>query len=193
MKTIDQSTVFRLVSDNAKKRFELVYGHDSSPPKPKKQKAPKKKPVKVAAAAVAVEGTEAASSAVPPTTEASVEALGTHLAATSVEPEWKELEFFTLPPPEDGAAPDPRGAWYIRASQGHSLEVKNTNLEPIMDTPEGRARAGLMVHGTQWKLWDLLSECRPVNVTDMCRGAGPLPHGAPACASRSRAAQPPYL
>lgn len=155
MKTVDEPTVFRLVNDNAKKRFELVYGVDPSPPKPKKVKAPKKKAPQR-----------------PPPGAGAVEALGEQLASTSVtstppaepvapppatpaQPEWKELEFVALPAPEDGATGT--GEWFIRASQGHTLKVETTHLEPVTDTEEGRARAGLMVHGTQWKLWDVLS------------------------------------
>jgi len=153
MKAVDEPTVFRLVNENAKKRFELVYGMDPSPPKPKKVKGPKKK----------------APQRPPPGSDGVVDALGDKLAATAVtvteavpappttpaEPEWKELEFVVLTPPEDGTPGE--GQWYIRASQGHTLKVETTHLEPVTDTPEGRARAGLMVHGTQWKLWPLLS------------------------------------
>jgi 2'-phosphotransferase len=155
MKTVDEPTVFRLVNDNAKKRFELVYGMDPSPPKPKKQKAPKKK----------------APQRPPPGSE-TVDALGAQIASASIAdtpvavaapappavPEWKELEFVTLPAPTE--AEEGKGQWFIRASQGHTLKVETSHLEPVTDTEEGRLRAGLMVHGTQWKLWDTLSELK---------------------------------
>lgn len=119
-----------------------MYGYDPSEPKPKPKKQSKKK---------AKQG---------------VDALGDQLAATSVaepplpptEPEWKELPFVTLPAPEEGASSS-QGEWFIRASQGHTLKLDDSALlAPVLDDEEGRARAGLMVHGTQWKLWDILSE-----------------------------------
>ncbi|EJT47068.1 tRNA 2'-phosphotransferase [Trichosporon asahii var. asahii CBS 2479] len=147
MKAVDRPTVFRLVNENAKKRFELLYGYDPSPPKPKKTKAPKKKPAPKATDGEATGATAAGS----------VDALAAQLDATTVEPTWKELEFVALPAPAEGEQGDQRGAWYIRASQGHTLKVEDAAmLEPILDNEDGRRRAGLLVHGTQWKLWDTL-------------------------------------
>lgn len=155
MKAVDRDTVFRLVEENAKKRFELVFGYDPSQPKPKKKQQPKKKkPAPV----------------VPGSSQ--VDAVAAQLAQTAVtpappppppaQPEWKELDFVTLPAPEAGseAGPsEPRGEWFIRATQGHSIKLEGTaHLEPVLADEAGRAKAGLLVHGTQWKLWATLKE-----------------------------------
>lgn len=147
---IDQPTIFRLVADNSKKRFALLWGYDPSPPKPKKKSQPKKK-------------------AVNPVEEV------THaLQAASVEPEWKELEFIKLSPPlsafpdaelvaaydggdVDGPS-DERAEWFIRAVQGHTLKLDSGHLEELKDNEDGRQKAGLLVHGTKWQLWNAISE-----------------------------------
>lgn len=85
------------------------------------------------------------------------------------EPEWTELAFVKLPPPESsfdspeggGIADGDQGhtgQWYIRAVQGHSIKLEGTgHLDPIRADVEGKARAGLLVHGTKWELWETLS------------------------------------
>lgn len=141
---LDEPTVFRLVEDNAKKRFEVVYGYDPSPPKPKKKQQPRKKPARVIPGA-----------SVPAAIEQVQEELSQ--AVISEEAAWTELEFVKLPPPVDGVV-DPKGAWYIRAVQGHSIKLEGTDhLELLKNDEEGRLRAGELVHGTQWRLWETLS------------------------------------
>lgn len=98
------------------------------------------------------------------------------LATTGVsdapqEPAWTELAFVKLPPPESsfdspeggGVAESDgghTGQWYIRAVQGHSIKLEGTDhLVPVGKDGDGTARAGLMVHGTKWELWETLSEC----------------------------------
>ncbi|WWD20035.1 hypothetical protein CI109_104508 [Kwoniella shandongensis] len=81
--------------------------------------------------------------------------------ATSPE-EPPELPLQSLPRPTDDdstpTAPDgPRGEYFIRATQGHSIKLESTaHLEPVKDDEEGRRRAGELVHGTRWELWDVL-------------------------------------
>lgn len=155
VKDIDESTIFRLVADNSKKRFALVWGYDPSPPKPKKRSQPKK----TKTAAIAESG--------------AVEEMTRALQVISVEPEWKELEFIKLSPPLS-AFPDPelvaayeggevdgqsdeRAEWFIRAVQGHTLKLDSGHLEELIDDENGRQKAGLLVHGTKWQLWDTIS------------------------------------
>lgn len=171
---IDQDTVFRLVDENAKKRFELVYGFDPSPTKPKKkhvQPPKKKRPPPPGYGPKA--GASGAS-----TPGSGVESVTAAVAAVSVEPsplpspepEWTELAFVKLPPPESsfdspeggGVAEGDdghTGQWYIRAVQGHSIKLEGTDhLVPVLADEEGRTRAGALVHGTKWELWETLSE-----------------------------------
>ena len=51
-----------------------------------------------------------------------------------------------------------RGEWFIRATQGHSIKLDSvSHLALVTDDEEGRAKAGVCVHGTKWELWDTLS------------------------------------
>jgi 2'-phosphotransferase len=51
------------------------------------------------------------------------------------------------------------GEWFIRATQGHSIKLDSvSHLTLVTDDEDGRARAGVCVHGTRWELWDVLSE-----------------------------------
>lgn len=155
VKDIDQATIFRLVADNSKKRFALVWGYDPSPPKPKKKAPPKKKQAKLDDIQAVEDVTQA-------------------MKAASVEPEWKELEFVKLSPPLS-AFPDPelvaaydggevdgksdeRAEWFIRAVQGHTLKLDSGHLEELQDDENGRQKAGLLIHGTKWQLWNTISE-----------------------------------
>lgn len=135
--------MFRLVEENAKKRFELSFGYDPSPPKPKKKPVPKKKKVVPGAPVDAV-------------TEQLAKAAVTEPAP---EPEWTELPFVSLPAPGEGEPSEPRGEWWIRATQGHSIALEGTgHLEPALaDDAATRERVGLMVHGTRWELYETLS------------------------------------
>lgn len=174
---VDEAAVFRVVEDCAKKRFELVYGYDPSPPRPKKKQQPKKAPRVVPGAPVPVEKVQE------------------DLAATSIaEPEWTELDFVKLPAPSEGEATNPEGAWFIRAVQGHSIELGGTgHLEELRDDEAGRQKAGILVHGTQWRLWETLSEYSGCVLTDSRRGAGTLPHGQRTRSPRSSNKWPPHF
>lgn len=160
---VDQAAVFRIVEDNAKKRFEVVYGYDPSPPKPK-TKAPKKKPVRVV-----------------PGAPVTVETVQEDLAKAAIQPEepWTELEFVKLTEGEN----HPLAAWYIRAVQGHSIKLEGTgHLEELKDDAHGREVAGELVHGTQWALWETLSGWWDATLTD--RRTGPQQDEQAACPSR---------
>lgn len=141
-----------------------MYGFDPSAPKPKKKKMqqPKKKGKGGAPAGAAAPGSTPA-----PGSDA-VAALSADLAKAAVSPpqpapedDWKELDFVKVAPPAEGTGPsEPRAEWFIRATQGHSIKLEGTgHLTPVGDDADSRARAGLMVHGTQWRLWETLSEC----------------------------------
>lgn len=152
VKDIDQATIFRLVADNAKKRFALVWGYDPSPPKPTNRQSKKK----------------------PPTTEHSIESVTRAMASTTVEPQWRELAFIKLSPPasafpaaelvaaydggEIDGLTDERAEWFIRAVQGHTLKLDSGHLEELRDDEPGRQKAGLLIHGTKWQLWETISE-----------------------------------
>lgn len=185
MRDVDKDMVLRLVEENAKKRFELVFGYDPSPPPPKKGKGQNKgkgkgqgqgqggkKVEEVASGVDAVEvGEKGASAPGEPVTApeppvesatASVDALPVLLSPAQITS--TELPLVILPDPavEEVSDPDPRGGYYIRASQGHSIALEGVaHLEAVLDDEEGRKRAGLIVHGTRWDLWETLSESQP--------------------------------
>lgn len=145
MRGIDVETVLKLVEENAKKRFEVVWGYDPSPPLPVKKKGQnqkKKKPV-VAGDAAAVD-------------DLRKEMEQAMLADTPATEEWKELPLVVI----DKEAGGSDGEWFIRASQGHSIKLEGTaHLTPVEDDEEGRERVGLMVHGTRDDLWDTIRAC----------------------------------
>ncbi|WRT69396.1 uncharacterized protein IL334_006380 [Kwoniella shivajii] len=50
-----------------------------------------------------------------------------------------------------------KGEYFIRATQGHSINLEGTShLDLLKDDQQGRTKAGTMVHGTKWELWDVL-------------------------------------
>ncbi|KLT40404.1 hypothetical protein CC85DRAFT_287507 [Cutaneotrichosporon oleaginosum] len=171
---IDTEAVFRLVDENAKKRFELVFGYDPSPPKPKKKhvQAPRKKrpPPPGYGKATPSEGSGASTPSVEGVTAGVSGVQLTGATAKEEKEEWNELPFVKLPPPESsfdspegGGVADAdtghTGQWYIRAVQGHSIKLEGTgHLEPLRADVEGTARAGVLVHGTRWELWETLKE-----------------------------------
>jgi 2'-phosphotransferase len=176
MRDIDKDMVLRLVEENAKKRFELVYGYDPSPPVPKKAKGQNRVKGKNQGGPKAGKKT-----GTPESTISADTGIGTHghpaelgLAETVEQPLAEsitadlasvsitstELPLVVLPNPTDvdDTAPDGRTGYYIRASQGHSIQLEGVaHLEPVDDDEDGRMRAGLAVHGTRWELWDVLS------------------------------------
>ena len=146
--------VLRLVEENAKQRFELVYGYDPTPPIPKAKRQPKKKKTSRSLIDEAVGAVDAAD----------VDDVRHGLATTTLvdDPETEittELPLVSLPPPSpDCTEGSSKGEYFIRASQGHSLKLESTaHLTPVRDDVDGRARVGLMVHGTRWELWSELS------------------------------------
>lgn len=154
MRGIDVETVLKLVEENAKKRFEVVWGYDPSPPKPAKKKGQNQSKKKVS------KGDAAEVDDLRKEMEAAM--LNDTAKRDEGDAEWKELPLVVVERPAvdplDGEeAEDPRGEWFIRASQGHSLKLEGTaHLTPIEDDEEGHERVGLMVHGTRDDLWDVI-------------------------------------
>ncbi|WVQ96399.1 hypothetical protein IAU59_003504 [Kwoniella sp. CBS 9459] len=229
MREIDLETVLRLVSENAKQRFQLMYGYDPSPPPPKKKKVQQvsKKKLRAmrdaqAAAQAEVEAqtddagtkqggeergqsqTEAVPRGVDAVQQAStsgpveikstaesgrpepdaseIDNIQSALKKATLNPsnggedsesqlESTESPLVELPlpsasPDNDGSGPvaatagsAERGEYFIRATQGHSINLESTaHLEQItVDDEQGRKKVGLMVHGTRWELYDVLS------------------------------------
>ena len=99
------------------------------------------------------------------------------LATTALESELPtELPLVSIPIPNDPPQSDSptetialgitqhslTGEYFIRATQGHSLKLESTaHLEPVYDDEDGRARVGLLVHGTKSELYDTLSMSIP--------------------------------
>ncbi|KAK8849414.1 hypothetical protein IAR55_004746 [Kwoniella newhampshirensis] len=188
MREVDLEMVLRLVAENAKQRFELFYGYDPSPLRPKtkagqgKGKAQGKK-VKVnpvekqprpsgdrtaGDGAAALSKPALQSEKVPDA--ATIDNIRHELVNTSLDHSSMthatptappELPLISLAGPSPGtssAPPDgPKGEYFIRATQGHSIKLESTaHLVEVKDDDEGRQRVGLMVHGTKWELWDAL-------------------------------------
>lgn len=189
---------------NPKKRFELFWGYDPSPPRPKKKPTQGKTKKQLqrdreaaaaaAAASVAASGTGerqgkgkepdaaaidiiasslASTDLTAPSSSLSINSAAPALARslTSVHP--PELPLISLPDPHTSASDsdasasananansdNPKGEYFIRATQGHSIQLESTaHLEQVKDDEEGRRKVGLMVHGTRWELWDTLSK-----------------------------------
>ncbi|KAK4683527.1 hypothetical protein P7C73_g6721, partial [Tremellales sp. Uapishka_1] len=146
MKEVDLEMVLRLVAENAKQRFELFHGYDPSPPMPRKGKGKgkgKAKP-KPLVEEGEVDGGQ-------------VDDLRQELATATISvPEIIELPLVSIPLEPDGPS-ESRAEYFIRATQGHSIELESTShLTPVNDDEEGRTRAGDMVHGTKWELWETL-------------------------------------
>ncbi|WVF68877.1 hypothetical protein IAT40_003650 [Kwoniella sp. CBS 6097] len=80
------------------------------------------------------------------------------------QPESTELPLVEVPLPSDQQdeqgqdASGTKGEYFIRATQGHSINLESTaHLEQItIDDEEGRKKVGMMVHGTRWELYDTL-------------------------------------
>lgn len=161
----------RLVEDNAKKRFEVLWGYDPSPPKPKatKKKGQNQNQSKKAPVPKSAPSAEGSSST---TDAAGVDDLRKEMESallddkdkdktsnpsreTVNDTEWKELPLVVVDRehPSDGE----QGEWFIRASQGHSIKLEGTaHLTPVEDDSEGHERVGLMVHGTRDDLWNII-------------------------------------
>jgi 2'-phosphotransferase len=148
MRGIDVETVLKLVEENAKKRFEVVWGYDPSPPLPVKKKGQNQKKAKKAPVEDAAE-----------VDDLRKEMEQAMLADKPEVEEWKELPLVVVDKEAEG---DDGAEWFIRASQGHSIKLEGTaHLTPVEDDEEGRERVGLMVHGTRDDLWDTIRACPP--------------------------------
>ncbi|OXG25266.1 tRNA 2'-phosphotransferase [Cryptococcus neoformans Ze90-1] len=204
LKGVDESTILHLVQTNPKKRFELFWGYDPSPPRPKKKPTQGKTKKQLqrdreaaaaaAAASVAASGTGERQGKGKEPDAAAIDIIASSLASTdltapssslsinsaapaparsltSVHP--PELPLISLPDPHTSASDsdasasananansdNPKGEYFIRATQGHSIQLESTaHLEHVKDDEEGRRKVGLMVHGTRWELWDTLKE-----------------------------------
>ncbi|KIR78696.1 tRNA 2'-phosphotransferase [Cryptococcus gattii EJB2] len=196
LKGVDEPTIHHLVQTNAKKRFELFWGYDPSPPRPKKKPTQGKtkkqlqrdrEATTAAAAAAAASGTgiEMGQGKGKEPDAAAIDIISSSLASTdlaapslslsanpvpaqgSVRADPPELPLISLPDPHDSDvnanasvnSDGPKGEYFIRAAQGHSIQLESTaHLEQVKDDEEGRSKVGLMVHGTRWELWDTLKE-----------------------------------
>jgi 2'-phosphotransferase len=177
MRGIDVEMVLKLVEENAKKRFEVVWAYDPSPPLPIKKKGQNKKAKsKVAPAEVQSEEGQGADTAgiddlrkemersMLQDTKADEPTTSTSNSKATTDDEWKELPLVLVDQEEaDGSQDDtPKSTdptWFIRASQGHSIKLEGTaHLTPVEDDEDGRQRVGLMVHGTRDDLWDTIRE-----------------------------------
>ncbi|WVW86590.1 hypothetical protein I302_108640 [Kwoniella bestiolae CBS 10118] len=187
MREVDVSMVLRLVAENSKQRFQLLYGYDPSPPRPKKMKKgqqPKKvRPPPQPSASVPngegsvekireeVEINSDGLAQIPLQSgngadAAEIDNLRSNLSKTTVSSEGKveneggyvELPLVSLPIPEEAESGSSiKGEYFIRATQGHSINLEGTShLEELKDDEEGRRKAGVMVHGTRLELWDVL-------------------------------------
>lgn len=196
---MDEPTIHHLVQTNVKKRFELFWGYDPSPPrrkkkptqgKTKKQLQRDREATTAAAAAAAASGTgiEMGQGKGKEPDAAAIDIISSSLASTdlaapslslsanpvpaqgSVRADPPELPLISLPDPHDSDvnanasvnSDGPKGEYFIRATQGHSIQLESTaHLEQVKDDEEGRSKVGLMVHGTRWELWDTLSRFCP--------------------------------
>jgi 2'-phosphotransferase len=151
MRGIDIETVLKLVEENAKKRFEVIWGYDPSPPLPSKKKGQQNKKKKSVPAPAAVEAGDAAE-----VDDLRKEMEQAMLGDKEEVSEWKELPLVVVDK-EAGDENETEATWFIRASQGHSIKLEGTaHLTPVEDDEEGRARVGMMVHGTRDDLWDTI-------------------------------------
>lgn len=161
--------MLKLVEENAKKRFEVVWGYDPSPPRPIKKKgqnqSKKSKSTPKTAAAVTQTGQVDAAGVDDLRKEVEKALLDDRPKPSGQAEEaeaWKELPLVVVDreAPTTGTDGDgPACEWFIRASQGHSLKLEGTaHLTPVEDDAEGRERVGLMVHGTRDDLWDIIRE-----------------------------------
>ncbi|WVQ75094.1 hypothetical protein IAR50_004703 [Cryptococcus sp. DSM 104548] len=175
MKGVDRDMVIQLVKDNAKQRFELFWGYDPSPPRPKKKptQGKTKKQLQRDREALAQsrsgDGNAVGEETGKQPDAAAVDSLQASLASAAISTPPSEpapppdLPLISLPlPNEDAPQPpsdSPQGEYFIRASQGHSIQLESTaHLEEVKDDEDGRARVGELVHGTRWELWDVLKE-----------------------------------
>ncbi|ODO00691.1 tRNA 2'-phosphotransferase [Cryptococcus wingfieldii CBS 7118] len=175
MKGVDKDMVIQLVRDNAKQRFELFWGYDPSPPRPKKKptqgktKKQLQRDREAQAQAQGGAGDVSGEDKGKQPDAAAVDNLQASLVSAAISSPPSEpapppdLPLVSLPlptecspqPPSDG----PQGEYFIRASQGHSIQLESTaHLEEVKDDEDGRARVGELVHGTRWELWDVLKE-----------------------------------
>lgn len=161
MRGIDVEMVLKLVEENAKKRFEVVWAYDPSPPLPAKKKGQNKKP-KGKQAPSTDNGTAGQDAAGIDDLRKEMEESMLLDKPAPKEAEWKELPLVVVDKVQISQAIDetiPAATWFIRASQGHSIKLEGTaHLTPVEDDEDGRQRVGDMVHGTRDDLWDIIRE-----------------------------------
>lgn len=153
----------KLVEENAKKRFEVAWGYDPSPPKPVKKKGQASKKSKPKQAEKDAAGVDDLRKEMEQALTVSVEQ---QPAEAEGKDEWQELPLVIVDRSTEPGSTETeassssiQGEWFIRASQGHSLKLEGTaHLTPVEDNEEGRERVGLMVHGTRDDLWDVIRE-----------------------------------
>ncbi|WWC93102.1 uncharacterized protein L201_008068 [Kwoniella dendrophila CBS 6074] len=204
MREVDLQMVLRLVEENSKKRFELLFGYDPSSPLPKKlkkgQQPKKKRPEKPSSTSqipidsgsgsvidekTSFENVEIKSDGLNPILlqndnkkgmdAAEIDNLQSNLSNINLikndEPlKHVELPLISLPIPDVDVDENTRekqtdssssikGEYFIRATQGHSINLEGTShLEELIDynNEESIKKAGIMVHGTKFELWDIL-------------------------------------
>nr|XP_018260560.1 uncharacterized protein I303_07485 [Kwoniella dejecticola CBS 10117]OBR82718.1 hypothetical protein I303_07485 [Kwoniella dejecticola CBS 10117] len=203
MREVDVEMVLRLVSENAKQRFQLVYGYDPSPPRPpqlKKGQTPKKvRPAPSKVMSLKENATSPSDGATITNSQqsaqgqvqgqgqdaAEIDDLRSTLSKATIQGQkpngngvqdghgFIELPLVALPIPEPSTSltdsigsekqaeskddARPKGEYFIRATQGHSINLESTaHLEELQNDEEGRRKAGVMVHGTRAELLNVL-------------------------------------
>lgn len=153
MRDVEIERVLQLVENNAKQRFEVLYGYDPSPVRPKSKARSKNK------AQVKIEPAEDNENHDRAVDAATIEN-AILVKSDPSEPE-TELPIVTAPLPDavgTGLVESSHLEYFIRATQGHSLKLESTaHLTPVFDDDDGLRRIGLMVHGTRWELWESIS------------------------------------
>ncbi|CAD6567607.1 MAG: hypothetical protein TREMPRED_003746 [Tremellales sp. Tagirdzhanova-0007] len=156
MRDANIEMILQLVEENAKQRFEVMYGYDPSPIRPKSTARSRTK------AAVKTEPVQRNEDVDGAMDAATIEDAKVNLAKSDQSEPKTELPLVIAPfPNEDGAGPveGSNYEYFIRATQGHSLKLESTaHLTTVFDDDEGLQRIGLMVHGTRWDLWESIKE-----------------------------------
>ena len=170
MRDANIEMILQLVEENAKQRFEVMYGYDPSPIRPKSTARSRTK------AAVKTEPVQRNEDVDGAMDAATIEDAKVNLAKSDQSEPKTELPLVIAPfPNEDGAGPveGSNYEYFIRATQGHSLKLESTaHLTTVFDDDEGLQRIGLMVHGTRWDLWESISTSLSQSTTDWIMPTG---------------------
>ena len=153
MRDTNLEVVLRIVEESAKQRFEVLYGYDPSPPQPKRTRGRGKPKV--------IEKSGGKEKKVHALAEDDAQNESSKIVIEDDAPGSTELPLVAVPylsQNDDELVECRREEYFIRATQGHSLKLESVaHLTPVLDDEEGRERAGLLVHGTRWELWETLS------------------------------------